>query len=97
MKGAAATIGLGLDNCREVNVDERGRMDPDHLEMLVEEDKRKGFQPFFVNCTAGTTVYGAFDPINAIADVCEKHNIWMHIDVSITDMCQVIRQRVWGV
>jgi len=82
LKGAAATIGLGLENCREVNVDERGRMDPDHLEMLVEEDKRRGFQPFFVNCTAGTTVYGAFDPINAIADVCEKHNIWLHIDAA---------------
>ena len=83
LKGAAATIGLGLENCREVNVDEKGRMDPKHLEKLVKEDKKKGYHPFFVNCTSGTTVYGAFDPINAIADVCEKHNIWMHIDVSI--------------
>ena len=83
MKGAAATIGLGLENCREVRVDERGRMDPRQLETLVVEDKKRGFQPFFVNCTAGTTVYGAFDPINAIADVCEKHNIWLHIDVGI--------------
>ena len=64
-------------------MDEKGRMDPKHLEKLVKEDKKKGYHPFFVNCTSGTTVYGAFDPINEIADVCEKHNIWMHIDVSI--------------
>ncbi len=40
------------------------------------------FQPFFVNCTTGTTVYGAFDPIEEIADICEKNHIWLHIDVS---------------
>uniref|UniRef100_A0A673L1A9 Glutamate decarboxylase 2 n=1 Tax=Sinocyclocheilus rhinocerous TaxID=307959 RepID=A0A673L1A9_9TELE len=32
--------------------------------------------------TAGTTVYGAFDPLIAIADICKKHDIWMHVDVS---------------
>lgn len=25
---------------------------------------------------------GAFDPLDRIADVCEKHNVWMHVDVS---------------
>ena len=66
---------------REVDVDARGRMDPDHLRKLIEDDKKKGFYPFFVNATAGTTVIGAFDPINAIADVCQEHGIWLHIDV----------------
>lgn len=36
----------------------------------------------FVNATAGSTVYGAFDPINEIADICEKYNLWLHVDVS---------------
>lgn len=38
--------------------------------------------PFFVSATAGTTVYGAFDPLMAIADICKKHDVWMHVDVS---------------
>lgn len=38
--------------------------------------------PLFVNATAGSTVYGAFDPINEIADICEKYNLWLHVDVS---------------
>lgn len=38
--------------------------------------------PFFVSATAGTTVYGAFDPLIAIADICKKHEVWMHVDVS---------------
>lgn len=41
----------------------------------------QGHVPMFVNATAGTTVYGAFDPINEIADICEKYNIWLHVDV----------------
>merc|ERR1711910_223323 len=62
LRGAAATLGLGVDNCREVEVDERGRMCPVHLKKLVLEDREKGLSPFFVNCTSGTTVYRAFDP-----------------------------------
>uniref|UniRef100_A0AAX7U9J6 Glutamate decarboxylase like 1 n=1 Tax=Astatotilapia calliptera TaxID=8154 RepID=A0AAX7U9J6_ASTCA len=39
-----------------------------------------GAVPFMVNATAGTTVLGAFDPIDVIADICEKHNLWLHVD-----------------
>ena len=33
-------------------------------------------------CTAGTTVTGAFDPFNAVADVARAHGLWMHVDAS---------------
>lgn len=58
-----------------------GRMIVSELERLVQERKSKGQIPFFVNCTSGTTVLGAFDPINEIADVCQKYKMWLHIDV----------------
>lgn len=44
--------------------------------------RTQGCVPLFVNATAGSTVYGAFDPINEIADICEKYNLWLHVDVS---------------
>lgn len=47
----------------------------------------QGCVPLFVNATAGSTVYGAFDPINEIADICEKYNLWLHVDVSIRSSC----------
>ncbi|TRY99851.1 hypothetical protein DNTS_021946 [Danionella cerebrum] len=58
----------------------RGRVIPADLENKVIEAKQKGFVPMFVNATAGSTVYGAFDPIDEIADICQKHGIWLHVD-----------------
>ncbi|XP_054270734.1 cysteine sulfinic acid decarboxylase-like [Macrosteles quadrilineatus] len=77
---AAHWLGLGLDSVYEVACDREGRMLPDALHTKVREAVDQGKLPFFVNATAGTTVLGAFDPFNAIADICEKFNIWFHID-----------------
>jgi glutamate decarboxylase len=40
----------------------------------------QGKVPYLVNATAGTTVFGAYDPLNEIADICEKYGLWMHVD-----------------
>ncbi|KAI4548710.1 hypothetical protein MG293_001040 [Ovis ammon polii] len=42
----------------------------------------KGAVPFLVSATSGTTVPGAFDPLEAIADVCQHHGLWLHVDVA---------------
>lgn len=62
--------------------DERGRIIPSKLEELILERKARGHIPFFVNANAGTTVIGAFDPIQEVADICQKYNLWLHVDVS---------------
>ncbi|MEQ2199550.1 hypothetical protein XENOCAPTIV_002417 [Xenoophorus captivus] len=63
-----------------------GKLIPADLERRILEAKQKGFVPFFVSATAGTTVYGAFDPLIAISDICRKYNIWFHVDVSRTNV-----------
>lgn len=82
LKIACALLGIGIDNLINVESDAIGRMKPDVLDRLITEHKSKGNIPILVNATSGTTVYGAFDPLNAIADICKKHDIWMHVDVS---------------
>ncbi|XP_053492453.1 glutamate decarboxylase 1b isoform X1 [Ictalurus furcatus] len=77
---AGAALGFGKENVILLSTDERGRVIPADLEAKIINAKQKGYVPLFVNATAGTTVYGAFDPINDIADICEKYNMWLHVD-----------------
>jgi len=58
-------------------------MIPEDLEKKIKEAKSEKRIPFFVNTTCGTTVLGSFDPIEKIADVCEKYKLWLHVDVSV--------------
>uniref|UniRef100_UPI00398E89D4 cysteine sulfinic acid decarboxylase isoform X3 n=1 Tax=Pristiophorus japonicus TaxID=55135 RepID=UPI00398E89D4 len=81
VKGAAFQ-GLGTDSVYVVKADERGRMIPKELEEQISAAKSKGAVPFMVNATSGTTVFGAFDPLPEIADICQKHGIWLHVDAA---------------
>ncbi|MDG1720508.1 MAG: aminotransferase class V-fold PLP-dependent enzyme [Bacteroidia bacterium] len=76
----AAFAGIGRDQVRYIKTDSTGKMDIEHLNEIILEDKEKGFKPFFVNATAGTTVLGAFDDIEAIHKICQQHQIWLHVD-----------------
>lgn len=78
----ASFSGIGRENVRYIKTNEKGEMISDLLRTEIEKDKEKGFVPFFVNSTLGTTVMGAVDPISDISKICKKHNLWMHIDGS---------------
>lgn len=89
MQKAATILGLGLENVRFVPVDERGKMDPIRLEELIEESYEKDEFPFFVSCTAGTTVLGAYDNIEPVAAICKKHKLWLHVDAAWGGGCLI--------
>lgn len=76
----ATFIGIGRDNVRKVPADSVGRMDPSKLKLMIAEDKAKGKTPFFINGTAGTTVLGAFDPFEELAEISTANKCWFHID-----------------
>ncbi|GLH15075.1 Glutamate decarboxylase [Gryllus bimaculatus] len=82
IKKLASFLGLGSDNVLMVKCDSNGKMDSVHLEQLVLQAQEEGALPFMVSATAGTTVIGAFDPIPAIADICKKYNMWLHVDAA---------------
>jgi glutamate decarboxylase len=78
---AAQQCGFGSAAVVSVPVDaETGAMLPSELFRLVHQVKSEGRTPFYVNCTAGTTVLGSFDPFNEISAIAREHNMWMHID-----------------
>lgn len=82
VKKGAAFLGIGTDNVILVKVDDGGHMIPEDLDEKIKNAKAQGVVPFLVSCTSGTTVQGAFDPLDRIADVCEKNKLWMHVDAA---------------
>jgi len=80
-KGAIA-LGIGQDNVRRVPVNERFEMRVDALAQLVEADIAAGRRPFCVVATAGTTSTTSVDPIPVIADIAERHGMWLHVDAA---------------
>jgi len=72
--------GIGTANMRYIKADSKGRMIPEELEAQILTDLSNGYVPTYVNATAGTTVLGAFDPIDEIATITEEYNIWLHVD-----------------
>ena len=72
--------GLTEDQVRMIPSDDNQAMDPVKLAEAMQDDIVAGRRPFFVQATAGTTSSTAFDPVEAIADVCKDYVAWLHVD-----------------
>lgn len=80
---AVELLGLGSDSLRRIPVSDDYRMDMAALQNAINEDRAAGLQPICVIATSGTVNTGAIDPLNDIADLCAKENLWFHIDGAI--------------
>lgn len=79
---AASVVGLGTDSVCKVAVDGVGRMDPAATDAAVQRELGDGRTPFFLCATASTTVAGAFDPLEELAEVARRHGLWLHVDAA---------------
>jgi aromatic-L-amino-acid decarboxylase len=52
----------------------------DALADALAADVRAGVTPVAVVATSGTTLTGAIDPLEQVADLCAEHGVWMHVD-----------------
>ncbi|MFG2736445.1 PLP-dependent decarboxylase [Streptomyces carpaticus] len=79
---AALTLGIGLANVVRVPSDAHYRMRPEALEEALTRDIAAGARPLAVVATVGTTSTGAADPLRAVAAVCRRHGVWLHVDAA---------------
>ncbi|MDZ7638690.1 MAG: pyridoxal-dependent decarboxylase [Bryobacterales bacterium] len=80
-KGAMA-LGIGQQHHRKIPVDAQFRMRADLLEQEIVEDQRRGYTPFCVTATIGTTSVTSVDPVPEIAAICKRHGLWLHVDAA---------------
>ena len=79
---AATLAGFPERNVREIPSDGRFRIRLDLLQERIEADRHKGFLPFLIVASAGTTNTGAVDDLSALADLAERENLWLHVDAA---------------
>jgi len=79
---AAIALGIGRHWTRHIEADAEFRMRPDLLAQSIQNDLRTGVKPIAVVATVGTTSTTSIDPIAAIADICEHHRLWLHVDAA---------------
>jgi aromatic-L-amino-acid/L-tryptophan decarboxylase len=77
---SAGLLGLGRTALRRIGVNDNMQLDPAKLEWQIVQDQSQGHTPFCVVATAGTTNSGTIDDLIALAGVCQRHKLWLHVD-----------------
>ncbi|HEX9727923.1 MAG TPA: pyridoxal-dependent decarboxylase [Gemmatimonadales bacterium] len=79
---AAIGAGLGQQAVRKIPLDGDFRMSPHALAEAIAADRTRGVRPLAVVATAGTTSTSAIDPVPALADICAREKVWLHVDAA---------------
>ena len=77
---SAGLLGIGRRALRRIPVNDRLQLDPTQLEHAIAEDLRSKQRPFCVIATAGTTSSGIVDDLPALAEICRRYKLWLHVD-----------------
>ncbi len=92
---ALAVAGIGRENLRRVEVDGDYALSAPALERAVQRDREQGAVPFFVCATVGTTSSTAIDPVRAIGTICEREELWLHVDAAHAGSAAVCPELRW--
>ncbi|MGQ0539268.1 MAG: pyridoxal phosphate-dependent decarboxylase family protein [Gemmatimonadaceae bacterium] len=87
---AAIALGFGQENLVRISGNDACEMRVDVLERAVAEDRSRGMLPLAVVATVGTTGTSSVDPVPAIAALCERESLWLHVDASYAGIAAVV-------
>jgi aromatic-L-amino-acid decarboxylase len=97
---AIKITGIGKNNIRLIKTNESLEMIAEEFEKQIKEDIKNGFSPLHVTIAVGTTGSVAVDPLNEIALIANKYNIWAHVDAAYAGtamLCEEFRWMIKGI
>ena len=77
---AITVLGFKKEQVKILPTDLEFKFSINKLKNEIAKDKLEGKKPFCIIASAGTTNTGTVDPLDTLADICEKENLWFHID-----------------
>jgi glutamate/tyrosine decarboxylase-like PLP-dependent enzyme len=99
LKKAVELMGMGRSALRVIGTDSRYRINVEELRKAIAADRLAGLKPICVIATAGTVNTGATDDLLTIADLCQKEEMWFHVDGAFGALAHCsdrLRDRVRG-
>jgi aromatic-L-amino-acid decarboxylase len=82
LERAARIVGVRPHAVIKVASDERFRIRMDELRRAIDGARDSGLTPVAVCANAGATNTGAVDPLDEMADLCDREGIWLHVDAA---------------
>ena len=92
---AVKIAGLGRENLRLIEADEKFAMRPAALAAQIKHDIAAQRIPCFVSATVGTTSSNAMDSVRSIGEICRKHKIWLHVDAAMSGTAALCPEFRW--
>ena len=93
MARTAHVLGIGEDNVVAIPTLGRGTIDTSALAAHIASDRKNGATPFAVVATIGTTGTGAIDDVQAVAEICRKEELWLHVDACYGGAAALLEER----
>lgn len=87
---AVILLGLGQKSLVKIPTNERFEMDTEKLREAIQDDKSAGHLPFCVIPTIGTTSSSSVDNVERVADICERNNLWLHVDTAYAGSAAIV-------
>src|SRR5687767_7344201 len=87
---AVILLGLGHDALLRIPADDEFRMRPELLTRAIAEDRAAGLLPIAVVATVGSTSTTSVDPVDAIADICRREQVWLHVDAAYAGVAAMV-------
>lgn len=80
---AVELLGMGSLSLRKVPASADYTIDLAAVAQMIAADRHAGWLPICIVGNAGTINTGAIDDLNALADLCQRENLWLHVDGAI--------------
>ncbi len=87
---AVILLGLGHESLRRIPTDANFSMRAEVLARAIAEDRAGGWIPMAVVATVGTTSSTSVDPVEEIAAICGRENVWLHVDAAYAGVAAMV-------
>ncbi len=92
---AALLAGFGADHLRLLATDDAHALRVDLLEASLRDDLAAGRRPCALVAAVGTTGTTALDPLSQMADLAERHGLWLHVDAALAGTAMICPEYRW--